>query len=122
MGKWMLLPAIVIPILVGVIPFALGVSLSFTDWRLAYPTNSFIGFENYLFQDRNLWLAVLISFEYVFLAVSIELLLGSLIAFLLNKNTRGQWFFRSIIVIPLTVVPVLLALMWKLMFSTSGEW
>ena len=122
MGKWILLPAIVIPILVGVIPFALGVSLSFTDWRLAFPTSSFIGLGNYLylFQDLNFWRAVFISFEYVFLAVSIELLLGSLVAFLLNRNTRGQWFFRSIIVIPLTVAPVLLALMWKLMLSTSG--
>jgi len=122
MEKLILLPAIVIPILVGVIPFALGVSLSFTDWRLAYPTNSFIGLENYLylFQDRNFWLAVFISFEYVFLAVSIELLLGSIVAFLLSRNNRGQWFFRSIIVVPLTVAPVLLALMWKLMLSTSG--
>ncbi len=117
-----MIPAIIIPILVGVVPFGWGVYLSFTDWRLANPGISFIGFENYLFlfQDRNFWKAVLISFEYVGLAISIELCLGALIAHLLTKNRRGQWFFRSIIVIPLTVAPVLLALMWKLMLSTSG--
>ncbi|MDI3525367.1 MAG: multiple sugar transport system permease protein [Candidatus Atribacteria bacterium] len=122
MDKLLLLPAILIPVFVGVIPFALGVAKSFTDWRLASPFSNFVGFENYafLFQDSTFWSAILVSFEYVFLAVSIEIALGSLLAFLLSKNVRGQWFFRSIIIIPLTVAPVLSALMWKLMLSTSG--
>ena len=32
MSKLFLLPAILVPILIGVIPFFLGVGLSFTDW------------------------------------------------------------------------------------------
>ena len=122
MKKWVIAPAILVPILVGVIPFGYGVYLSFTNWRLANPGINFIGLENYyfLFKDQNFWKAVLISFEYVGMAISIELALGSLIAYLLTKNRRGQWFFRSIIIIPLTVAPILLSLMWKLMLSTSG--
>lgn len=122
MDKLILLPAILIPIGVGVIPFAFGVARSFTDWRLANPVSRFVGLENYAFllQDSTFWSAVIVSFEYVFLAVSVEIALGSLIAFLLSKNVRGQWFFRSIIIVPLTVAPVLSALMWKLMLSTSG--
>lgn len=122
MSKLFLLPAILVPILIGVIPFFLGVGLSFTDWSMTTPHISFVGLENYfyLFQDGNFWNAVLVSFQYVILAVTIEMLLGSLVAYILSKNTRGQWFFRSIIVIPLTVAPVLSALMWKLMLSTDG--
>ncbi|HQK83285.1 MAG TPA: sugar ABC transporter permease [Atribacter sp.] len=122
MKKWIIAPAILVPILVGVIPFGYGVYLSFTNWRLANPGINFIGLENYyfLFKDQNFWKAVLISFEYVGMAISIELAIGSLIAYLLTKNRRGQWFFRSIIIIPLTVAPILLSLMWKLMLSTSG--
>ncbi|WP_427365317.1 carbohydrate ABC transporter permease [Candidatus Caldatribacterium saccharofermentans] len=122
MKKWILIPAILVPILVGVIPFAYGVYLSFTDWKMANPRASFAGLANYffLFKDRTFWSAVGISFQYVAMAVSAELALGSLLAFLLARNTRGQWFFRSVIILPLTIAPVLSALMWKLMLSTQG--
>lgn len=122
MKKWVLIPAVLVPILVGLIPFVYGVYLSFTDWKMANPLAVFTGFANYvyLFKDGSFWSAVGISFQYVAIAVSAELALGSLLAFLLNKNTRGQGFFRSIIILPLTVAPVLSALMWKLMLSTQG--
>ncbi|MDK2896831.1 MAG: multiple sugar transport system permease protein, partial [Candidatus Atribacteria bacterium] len=49
MSKLFLLPAILVPILVGVIPFFLGVGLSFTDWSMVTPDVSFVGLENYFF-------------------------------------------------------------------------
>lgn len=49
MKKWIIAPAILIPIFVGVIPFGYGVYLSFTNWRLANPGINFIGLENYFF-------------------------------------------------------------------------
>lgn len=122
MRKWILVPAILVPILVGLIPFAYGVYLSFTDWKMANPLVAFAGFTNYayLLRDKSFWSAVVVSFQHVGMAVSAELLLGSLLAFLLNKDTLGQWFLRSIVILTLTIAPVLSALMWKLMLSTQG--
>ncbi len=120
--KLLLIPALVIPIAVGVIPFFIGVAFSFTDWNLTVPGIHFIGVQNYisLFQDPSFWEAFLVTLEFTGLAVGIELLLGSFVAFLLSREVKGQKFFRSVIIIPLTVAPVLTALMWKLMLAPNG--
>ncbi len=120
--KFLVIPAIVIPVAVGVIPFLIGLIFSFTDWNLTVPGVHFIGIQNYIeiLRDSSFWEAVLVTIEFTGLAVGIEMLLGSFVAFLLSRNVRGQWFFRSIILIPLTVAPVLSALMWKLMLAPTG--
>ena len=120
--KLLLIPAIAIPLLVGVIPFFTGVVFSFTDWNLTVPGVHFVGLQNYayVFQDPSFWEALLVTLEFTGLSVGIEVLFGSFVAFLLSRKVKGQWFFRSVIIIPLTVAPVLSALMWKLMLAPAG--
>jgi len=121
-SKLLLLPATIIPIIVGIIPFFIGIAFSFTNWDLSMPGIQFVGVQNYvyLFQDPSFWQSLLVTFKFTGLVVGIEMLLGSIIAFLLSREVKGQWFFRSIIIIPLTVAPVLSALMWKLMLAPTG--
>ena len=120
--KYFLWPAILIPLFAGIIPYFIGIGLSFTNWKLAFRNIQFIGIQNYLamFSNADFWSAVKVTIVFSGLCLIIELLVGFLIGWLLSVNLKGQSFFRSIILIPLIVAPVLSALMWKLMLPQHG--
>ena len=120
--KYFLWPAIIIPLFAGIIPYFTGIGLSFTNWKLAFRNIQFIGFSNYIeiFSNPDFWSAVKITIIFSGLALLIEMLVGFLIGWLLSVDLKGQAFFRSIILIPLMIAPVLSALMWKLMLPQHG--
>jgi multiple sugar transport system permease protein len=125
MGKklnLLVIPALVIPIIVGVIPFFIGIGLSFTNWSLYSFKTGWVGGANYIaiFTDESFWSAVWVTLKYSGFCLLVEMVVGILIAFLLSVELKGQTFFRSIILIPLMVAPVLSALMWKLMLPQNG--
>ncbi len=119
---WLLLPAIAIPLLIGVLPFFAGIGLSFTDWRLSLRQLNFAGLANYIaiFKDSSFWDAVVVTLKFVGLSLLAQMVLGVLIGYLLSINVRGIALFRSIILVPLMVAPALSALMWKLMLPAHG--
>lgn len=120
---FLVLPALLIPIIFIVIPFFIGVAYSFTNKNVVNPNTAFVGIRNYklIFSDPSmLWSQLKVTLIYTGSSVLIEMFLGFGIALLLNQKMRGQKFFRSVILIPLMAAPVLTGLMWKLMLSPGG--
>jgi multiple sugar transport system permease protein len=112
------LPALVLTLPV-LIPFFQSIYYSMTTYSLTNPVKNFIWFENYvwLFTDPEFWNSVRVSFVYAGTAVGIELLLGLLIAVLLNQETLLAKIFRPLLLLPLMIAPIIGTLMWKLMMS-----
>jgi multiple sugar transport system permease protein len=112
------LPALVLTLPV-LIPFIQSIYYSMTTFSLSNPIKNFIWFENYvwLFTDPEFWNSVRVSFVYAGTAVGIELLLGLLIAVLLNQETLLAKIFRPLLLMPLMIAPIIGTLMWKLMMS-----
>ena len=112
------LPALVLTLPV-LIPFIQSIYYSMTTYSLTNPVKNFIWFENYvwLFTDPEFWNSVRVSFVYAGTAVGIELLLGLLIAVLLNQETLLAKIFRPLLLMPLMIAPIIGTLMWKLMMS-----
>ena len=112
------LPALVLTLPV-LIPFFQSIYYSMTTYSLTNPIKNFIWFENYvwLFTDPEFWNSVRVSFVYAGTAVGIELLLGLLIAVLLNQETLLAKIFRPLLLMPLMIAPIIGTLMWKLMMS-----
>lgn len=112
------LPALVLTLPV-LIPFFQSIYYSMTTYSLTNPVKNFIWFENYvwLFTDPEFWNSVRVSFVYAGTAVGIELLLGLLIAVLLNQETLLAKIFRPLLLMPLMIAPIIGTLMWKLMMS-----
>jgi len=115
------LPALLV--CVGIIgPFLAAVYYSFYRYRLNMPAiTRWIWFDNYtsLFTDTEFWNTVYVSVLYTVLTVGIELLLGLLIAILLQKPTRFNNFASILLLLPLMTAPAIAALMWKLMTNPS---
>jgi len=114
----MALPALALTLPV-LYPFIQSIYYSMTTYSLTSPVKNFIWFENYiwLFTSAEFWNSVKVSFVYTISAVGIELILGLIIAMLLNQETFLAKIFRPLLLLPLMIAPIIGTLMWKLMMS-----
>ena len=81
---------------------------------------SFIGFKNYLdvIQDKLFWNSVQITFYFVIVTIIVEFLLGIGLALLLNREIRGMRLFRTVILIPIVMTPVVTGVTWKILYHS----
>src|SRR4051794_34332383 len=119
-GAWArrapLLPALVFLIVVTQLPFVVTLVISFMNWNAYYPQErGFAGLDNFkrVFTDeamrRSVWVTIVLTAT----VVLVSLLLGMLIALLLDRNFRGRGAVRTMMIAPFLVVPVAAALLWK---------
>jgi sorbitol/mannitol transport system permease protein len=116
-----LLPALLFAIVATQIPFVLSVYYSFTDWSIFPPTpRRFVGLDNYeklvdnTFFREAAWTSVLMTVS----TVLISLVLGTLLAVLLDRHFFGRGIVRTMLITPFLIMPVVAGLIWaNQMFS-----
>ena len=118
-----LLPALLFTIVVTQVPFLFSVWYSLTNWKIVPPSpREFIAFENYIdlvdnrFFRQAVWTSVLMTVAAVLLSV----VLGTLIALLLDRKFFGQGFVRTLLITPFLIMPVVAGLMWKTQMLSSN--
>lgn len=117
----MFLPALLL--IIGVmVPFYYGIYTSFTDAKLYLPETHFIGWQNYidLITDRVFLNALFITVGYALMIVMIQIPLGLLVAQLLDITTPFRDIFRSVLVMPMLIPPIVAGLMWKTMMNPAS--
>jgi multiple sugar transport system permease protein len=104
--------------LLTLVPLALSLYYSFTDFSLIQ-SPVFTGTQNYrdLFHDEIFWLADRNTCKYALLALPAGLILSLAVALLLNLKVRGQSIYRTIIFIPSLVPIVASAMIWLWLFN-----
>ena len=111
-----LLPALIFLIIVTQLPFAATLIISFMNWNSLRPDQTgFAGFSNYVEVLTNADLRQAI-FTTVVLTVSVvlaSLVIGLVLALLLDKKFIGRGLARTLLIAPFLVVPVAAALVWK---------
>jgi trehalose/maltose transport system permease protein len=110
-----LLPMLVVLALVAGWPLARTIWFSFTDARLdALDESGFVGLANYgfLVTDPDWWAAVWTTLVFTGVSVSIEVVLGIVIALTLNARMRGRGVLRAAMLIPWAIPTVVSAQMW----------
>ena len=113
-------PAVLVLVIFQVLPIITGTNASFRDWHLHDPKKTWIGFTNYAYvmRDGDFLRTVLPNtFGFMFVSVGCSLVLGLLIALLLNRKFPGRWLVQTIILLPLMVAPVIAAIMIRWMFN-----
>jgi len=111
-----LLPALIFTIVVTQLPFLGTLVISFMDWNAYYPDErGFTGFSNYadVLTDVNMRQAIIVTIELTVVVVLVSLVLGMLIALLLDRTFFGRGAVRTMLIAPFLVVPVAAALLWK---------
>ena len=109
-------PAIIYLIVLTQLPLLLTLYYSFTNWNLLRPDRTrFVGFENYLDFFRNPDVITILRNTLVF-SMSVvlwSLVLGMILALLLNRQFRGRGVARTLLITPFLIMPTVSAVMWK---------
>jgi multiple sugar transport system permease protein len=119
-SRWgFLLPALLYLIVLAIFPMAWTLALSLTKWNAnTMPTPQWVGLQNFrtfLFEDPRFWHDLGFTAMYVSISVTVELLLGLLLASLLSQGFRGKNFFRVIYLIPMACPPIAVAFLWRML-------
>jgi multiple sugar transport system permease protein len=100
-------------------PFFLGIYLSMTDKFVGFPDYHFIRFENYklLWDDSIFRQTAYNTFIYGVFTVPFKLLLGLILALLLNRTFRLSRLLRAGLLLPWIVPTALSSLAWLMLFN-----
>jgi multiple sugar transport system permease protein len=116
-----LAPAILLIGLVLIYPILFGIQTMFFDWNYINPLipKKFIGLQNFsrVFSDEIFWKAISNTFIYTLVNVIVAFILGFMLALLMNQEFRGKNVIRVAMMLPILIVPVVIALLWRVLYN-----
>src|SRR3974377_2487174 len=113
-------PAALGLVLFQIVPILTGLNASFRDWTLHDPKRTWVGLGNYMHVLRDsdfLGIVLPHTFGFVIASVICSLLLGLLVALMLNRRFPGRWLVQTLVLLPLMVAPVIAAIMIRWVFN-----
>jgi len=130
LGKWdvkvspylYISPFFLLFAIVGLFPLGYTAWVSLHDWNLIGGKGAFIGIENYttVLQQPNFWTALRNTFSIFLLSAVPQILLGLLLAAVLDANLRAKTFWRMGVLLPYVVAPVAVGLIFSKMFADQS--
>jgi multiple sugar transport system permease protein len=123
-ARWGVLFAM--PAILGFLIFTIGPMIasfifSLTDWTVGGEP-SFVGVDNYvrLTEDPLFWKSLGVTTYYTLAAVPIALLVGFVVALLVNAGWRSQSLWRTVYYLPTLVPAVASAVLWIWIFNPDS--
>lgn len=118
-AAWTLLaPALILFAIFVVVPTIAALALSLFEWHF-FDTPVWVGFDNFvrLAGDVDAWASVAVTFEFVVLGVIPTILLGFMIAVLVNVNMPGVGFLRVLYFVPVVVSVAVSGVIWAFLYD-----
>jgi len=116
-------PAVAYLAVFMLVPLARGIQLSFTKTALVNPGGGkFIGVENYatVMSSGQFWNSLMATILYTTGTVVFSLLIGTILAVLINRPFRGRAVLRAVLTFPYAVPTVAVALIFIWIFNQSS--
>lgn len=110
----MLLPAVVYIVALVAVPFVLAIAYSVSDVTVGDPSFDFVGARNYraVIADATFRRALGNTLLFTFVSMALVVVLGKILALILVKDFRGNWFVRFLVLLPWTTPVSLAAIAW----------
>jgi raffinose/stachyose/melibiose transport system permease protein len=120
-GWLFILPALAVYIVFLVSPAIQSVGISFTDWNGISPNPAFVGFDNYIkvFQDPVAQHALRNNAIWSGVTIVVPIVLGLVLAVLLNGSSRIMPLLRTIFYMPAVLPLVAVASIWGWLYNPS---
>lgn len=127
--KWVallfIMPLEVLLNLIGMFPFVVAIYLSFTNWTPVtgnWWEASIVGPQNYIKMlfDANFIRSIFLTAGIVGFCVTIEFLLGLLLAFLFLEDLLGKKILTSLAILPMMFIPAVTGYVFYVAFQSSG--
>jgi multiple sugar transport system permease protein len=116
----LLFPAILALAAISLYPTIDGVRASLHRYRYALDMG-FTGGDNFasIYNDPLFWRAIGTTASFVAIAVSVETLLGLLLALIVARELRFAGPIRVILILPMTIAPVVVGVIWRLLYASD---
>jgi multiple sugar transport system permease protein len=116
----LLLPALLALAAIAVYPLFYGVRASFHKYRYGLDMGS-AGTQNYvdIYHDPVFWEAIKTTAKFVAFTVTIETLLGLLLALLVARELRFASWIRLGLILPMMIAPVVVGVIWRLIYASD---
>lgn len=114
------LPTFVAFTVVFLIPFVLGIYLSFTEFTTV-ESATWVGLENYIkafTQDENFKNALWFTIKFTFVSVITINVISFFLSLLLTKALKGTNFFRTVFFMPNLIGGIVLGYIWNLLINS----
>lgn len=118
-ARMMVAPSVLLLLIWMIVPLAMTLYYSFRFYRLLTPERTgWVGFTNYLwfFNSPDFWQALFNTLALVGGVLFITVVLGTLIALLIDQPIKGQGFLRILVISPFFVMPPVAASIWENLF------
>ena len=116
----LLAPTLLLILAVVVYPLFYGLRQSFLGFRFGRSTGS-VGFDNYrqLLDDPYFRDSLWVTLKFVFLAVSIETVLGLALALLVAKEFPFTKLARLVLIVPMIITPIVVGIVFRLIYASD---
>jgi sorbitol/mannitol transport system permease protein len=118
-ARLMVAPSVIVLFIWMIVPLALTLYYSFRFYRLLTPERTgWVGLSNYTWflNAPDFWLAMVNTLVLVLGVLVITVVLGVLIALLIDQPIRGQGVLRILVIAPFFVMPPVAASIWENLF------
>lgn len=109
-------PAVAVLAALSIYPLIYAIKLAFQTGEGATVQWSLANFTR-LLSDSFFWAALKHTFIYAAVALTLEFLIGLALALLLDRPMRGKSVFRAVLLIPMILPPVVVGVVWRLMYN-----
>ncbi len=114
-------PTIVLLLAFNIFPLLWTIYLSFTNFRANRPdqTVQWLGLENYqrVLTNPDIWENMRATAHFLCWSITLQLLLGFVLALLLNRKFRSHSFWSTAILLPMMLAPAVVGTFWKYFFE-----
>jgi multiple sugar transport system permease protein len=85
----------------------------------SFVTPNFVGLNNYSYfaHDDRFWSSLGYTFQFTAISVFLELVLGIIVALVINRNFKGRGLVRAAVLIPWAIPTVVAAKMWGFIYD-----
>ncbi len=117
------MPSLMALLLFIIIPFLVTLVISLLDYSPVLPgrTGEFIGLQNYksAFANKDFINSLTITAKFLVICVTLQVIIGSIIAHWLHYNKQFAKFLLPVLLIPPAIPPITVALIWRLLLQSN---
>lgn len=121
MAYWLVGPAMVALLALFILPVLAVVGIAFTDWQFGATSLRFVGFANFreVFSDPDFRASFVNTLAYTLIVVPATLVLGLLVALLIESGKSLRAFYRAVHFLPYMAMLAAMAISWEVLLHPT---
>lgn len=117
----MVIPLMAFIVLLVAFPLGYTVYLSLTEWSMGTTAPVWSGLDNYrtILTDGRFWSGTRNTLYIAFGSVAVEMVLGTVIALILNRPFAGKNLVKTLFLLPMVATPIAVGMVWQLIYEPT---